>query len=130
MSSRAKGRRASGRRVGRNLAAKLLSPLPKDKAFHFYMDVDRPTGIYANSLLEFSQRLLEVDPQSVSFHVKRGDFQAWLSEIVGDGELASRVEGFKDSTLPPEELRRKVYDEVKARCDELSAALAGAKPSK
>ncbi|MGC8850296.1 MAG: DUF5752 family protein [Candidatus Bathyarchaeia archaeon] len=118
-----KGRRGSKRRVGRDLAARLLSTLSQDKAFHFYLDVDKPTGIYANSLQEFSQRLLEVDPKSVSFHLKRGDFGNWLSEAVGDKELASKIEGFKDLPLPIEELRSKVHNEVRARFDELSTAL-------
>ncbi|MEM3608439.1 MAG: DUF5752 family protein, partial [Candidatus Bathyarchaeia archaeon] len=106
------------RRIRRDLAARLLGPLSQDKAFHFYLGIDKPTGIYASSLLEFSQRLIEIDPESVSFHVKRGDFRNWLSETVGDEELASRIERLKDLALPSEELRSKVYNEVRARCEE------------
>jgi len=82
-----------------------------------------PTGKYADSLQDFCQRLLEVEPKSVAFHLERQDFQNWLREVVGDEELASGLSGFKGRGFGPEELRSRVYELVKSRCDELSSAL-------
>jgi hypothetical protein len=55
--------------------------------------------------------------------LEREDFQNWLREVVGDEELASDLSGLKGGMLQPEELRSKVQELVKSRCDELSSAL-------
>jgi hypothetical protein len=122
-SSKKKTRRARRRLTG-TLAKKLLSPVPKERAFAFYLEVGVPTAKYAESLQDFRQRLLEVDPQSVAFHLEREDFQNWLREVVGDQELASDLSRLKGAGLHPEQLRSRVYETVNSRCDELSAALA------
>jgi hypothetical protein len=83
-----------------------------------------PTAKYADSLQDFRERLLEVDPQSVAFHLEREDFQNWLREVIGDQDLASDLSRLKGAGLQPEELRSRVYEAVKSRCDELSAAAA------
>ncbi|HXZ97778.1 MAG TPA: DUF5752 family protein [Candidatus Acidoferrum sp.] len=122
--SKKKIRRARAKRRPTNtLARKLLSSVPKEQAFAFYLALGVPTGKYADSLQDFCQRLLEVEPQSVSFHFEREDFQNWLREAVGDEELASELSGLKGGGLHPEELRSRVYELVKSRCDELSSAL-------
>jgi hypothetical protein len=123
--SKKKTRRAPARRrLTGTLAKKLLSPVPEERSFAFYIEVGVPTAKYADSLQDFRQRLLEVDPRSVAFHLEREDFQNWLREVVGDQELASDLSGLKGARLHPEELRSRVYEVVKSRCDELSTALA------
>jgi hypothetical protein len=122
--SKKKIRRAPAkRRVTNTLARKLLGPVPKERSFAFYLELGVPTGKYADSLQDFCQRLLEVDPQSAAFHLEREDFQNWLREVVGDQELASDLSGLKGLGLQREELRSRVYELVKSRCDELSSAL-------
>ena len=101
-------------------AERMLSSVPREKAFNFYNGVGKPAGKHAASLQEFSQRLLEVDPSSVVFHLERDDFQKWLRQTIGDKELASTLSGFKGQGLSPEELRQKVQSEVKARFEGLS----------
>jgi hypothetical protein len=107
----------------KDVAKKLLSRVPQQQGFSFHLDMDTPTGKYADSLQDFCQRLLEVEPRSVSFHLEHGDFQNWLSQAIGDEELASKLSSLRGLGLPAEELKSKVYDEVKARCDELSTKL-------
>ncbi len=104
-------------------ARKLLSPVPQDKAFTFHLDMNTPTGKTANSLQAFCESLLEVEPNSITFHLEREDFQNWVNEVIGDKELAPRLSSLKGLTLSPEELKSKVYDVVKTRCDELSSLL-------
>jgi hypothetical protein len=51
------------------------------------------------------------------------DFQNWLTRLIGDEELASKLSSLRGIGLAPEELKPRVYNEVKARCDVLSAML-------
>jgi hypothetical protein len=115
---------AAKHRITSAFAGRLLSSVPSDKAFAFYSGLDMPAGKYAISLQDFCQCLLEVAPQSVAFHLEREDFQNWLRHVVGDNELASKLSGLRGTGLSPEELKSKVYDQVKLRLDQLSAALA------
>jgi hypothetical protein len=115
---------AAKHRITSAFAGRLLSSVPSDKAFAFYSGMDMPTGKYASSLQDLCQCFLEVAPQSVAFHLEREDFQNWLRHVIGDKELASKLSGLRGTGLSPEELRSKVYDMVKLRYDELSAALA------
>jgi hypothetical protein len=111
------------RKIARDVAERLLTPAPRDRGFSFYLGVDMPAGRHASNLREFSDRLLEVEPRSIFFHLERDDFQKWLVEVIGDRQLASKLSRLKGSELSPEDLRSRVYSEVKARCDELSAAI-------
>jgi hypothetical protein len=110
-------------KIARDVAQRLLTPAPRNKGFSFYLGVDMPAGRHASSLQDFRDRLLEVEPRSISFHLERDDFQKWLLEVIGDRQLASKLSRLKGSELSPEDLRSGVYSEVKARCDELSAAI-------
>jgi hypothetical protein len=111
------------RKIARDVAHRLLSSAPQNKGFSFYLGVDMPAGRHASNLQEFRDRLLEVEPRSVSFHLERDDFQKWLVEVIGDRELASRLSRLRSSELSPEDVKSRVYSEVKARFDELSAAM-------
>jgi hypothetical protein len=115
--------RRRGGRIRENDASKILARVPEGKGFNFYLSVDLPTGKYAGGLQDFCERLSEVEPRSVTFHLEREDFQKWLKEIVRDEELATTLSGFKGRGLGAEELQSKLHDAVKLRCDELSAAL-------
>jgi hypothetical protein len=109
--------------LDRELARNLMKPVREDESFKFYTEIDRPTGISAKSLESFCRCLLEVEPISVSFHLERQDFQEWLSLTIGDRELSSKLSGLRGLWLSSEEVKGKVYSEVKSRCDELSAIL-------
>jgi hypothetical protein len=115
--------RRGGRRIRESSASKILAAVPEGKGFNFYLSIDIPTGKYASGLQDFCEQLTEVEARSVAFHLEREDFQNWLRKIVGDDELATKLSDLKGRGLAPEELRTKVYDAVKLRCDELSAAL-------
>jgi hypothetical protein len=109
--------------LDRELARNLMKPVHEDKSFRFYTDIDKPTGISANSLESFCRCLLQVEPISVSFHLERQDFQDWLSLTIGDRELSSKLSGLRGLGLSSEEVKAKVYSEVKSRSDELSVLL-------
>jgi hypothetical protein len=105
--------------VSKELAKKILDPVSEEKAFNFYSDIDRPLGISASSIQEFSQRLKDLDPKSIAFHIHRNDFQKWFDDAIGDKEFAAKLSKFKNLKLPPEKMKNKIYDEVKKRMRQL-----------
>jgi hypothetical protein len=66
------------------------SGLPDDKTFKFYKGWGQYTGVSADGLIRFAAALETVEPASVEFHLQRGDFEKWLTEVVKDPELATR----------------------------------------
>lgn len=115
------------RELSKEDAARVLGPVPSDKAFYFYSDVGRPVGKSSKSLVEFSQVLVEVDPSVVRFHLERGDFERWL-KMLGDPVLADRFAALRGSSKPPAELRGEVSSDVKSRVDRLQK-IASSSPS-
>jgi DNA-binding MarR family transcriptional regulator len=100
------------------LAKKVLGKTSKEKAFHFYKGISQPTGILADSLDDFCEKLKMLDVKIVEFHTERGDFEAWVSSL-GDVELAKRLKVIRGTKLTGEALRKKIHGTIKSRCNEL-----------
>jgi hypothetical protein len=100
-------------------AQQILAYLPVEKSFHFYADVGKPLNVFAASLQDFCDKILKLDIGSIEFHTNRGDFEAWLTAL-GDVELARKTLLIKERKVSGEELRKKIYETVKHRCEELS----------
>jgi len=114
-----KGKEALGlSKIDRDLAIRLLSKVPQERAFHFYIEVDKPLMVSADSLTDFYEKIQNIDVKSIEFHTLRRDFELWI-HFLGDVELAKRLRAFRESNLTGEELRRKIYEAVKSRCEEL-----------
>jgi hypothetical protein len=107
-------------RIDRKQALQILSSVPKEKAFHFYRDVNQYLGTYASSLNDFCDKIRVVDAKSIEFHLPRGDFELWFLGL-GDFELAKRMSTLKGSGLLGEALRQRVYEVVRSRCKELES---------
>ncbi len=105
-------------KTDRKQALQILRSVPIDEAFHFYRDINQYLGIYANSLNEFRDKIQVVDATSIAFHLPRKDFESWFSGL-GDPELAKRMSAIRESGLLGEDLRKRVYEAVKSRCEEL-----------
>lgn len=95
-----------------------LTQLSPEKEFYFYTGINQYSGLHANSLLDFCEKLKITDPKSVEFHLARRDFEKWL-ESLGDRELAKKLGSIREKGASGEELRRLAYDAAKSRCDEL-----------
>lgn len=100
-------------------ARRILAYLPVEKSFHFYADIGKPLNVYVASLKDFCDKILKVDFSSIQFHINRGDFEAWFIEL-GDIELARKTLLIKEQNASVEELRKKLYEIVKNRCEELA----------
>jgi hypothetical protein len=106
----------------RDQITRILGTLTQDKAFHFYEDVGRPTGDSATSLTDFCGKINIVTPASLSFHLKRGDFENWTKNAIGDNELSSsiaKIRKAKAKWKSETTLRKKLYSVVRDRVVEL-----------
>ena len=99
-------------------AQKILSPVPYDRGFHFFMPDGHYSGETAMSLCTFLRDLGSVDAESIEFHFERADFQKWIRTTVGDEELAQRIDKL-DKNLREEALQKQLTDIVQKRISEL-----------
>jgi alpha-amylase len=104
------------------LAAKrLLRRLPAGMGFTFSYVFARSSGLTVNSLDEFYSALKTIKVSSIQYHMERGDFERWLSQVVGDNKLAAQIATVNSSKrkLKGEALRRKILAIFKRRLTEL-----------
>lgn len=69
-----------------------LRCVPPDLAFHF-SSPDRPAGYAAHSLQELANMLEFAPDDVVNYHMERGDFDRWVSQVIGDTKLAKEIRG-------------------------------------
>jgi len=120
-----KGRKALGfPEIDKEKAGGILAYLPVEKSFHFYIDIGKPLNIHAASLQDFCDKILKIDIGSIEFHINRGDFETWFMDL-GDMELARKTLLVKEQKMFGEELRQKLYEIVKSRCEELAEIRKG-----
>ncbi|MDH5532235.1 MAG: DUF5752 family protein [Candidatus Bathyarchaeota archaeon] len=100
-------------------AKRILRRLPAGGGFTFFHEFDQPSEWTVHSLDEFYSILKVVSFKSIRFHTKRGDFERWLRQVVGDEELADEMAEISNEKLSGKELRKRIVDVVKARIGEL-----------
>src|SRR5271157_53352 len=105
--------------ISREKAAEILAYQPMEKSFHFYADVGKPLNVHAPSLGDFSDKVLKIEFSSIEFHINRGDFEAWFAGL-GDTELARKTLLIREERMIGENLRRKLHEMVRNRCDSLA----------
>ena len=106
----------------------ILAQTPRDKAFHFYAGIGKPLNLYAHDLLEFCNKIGNVNTDSIEFHMNRGDFEAWFKAL-GDLELAKKTALLKERKLSAEELRQRIRETLENRCIALSKMAGQTVPS-
>ena len=87
--------------------------------FHFCIDVGDYTGISAASYEDFLTSIKQVNGKSLSFHVKRGDFERWVLDVLKDEKLAKEMGKLKKQKLRGQALRNRLYRIVSNRHKEL-----------
>jgi len=83
------------RSLSREEVTKILEAVTYNRAFYFYEGIGKPNGEFAVSLSDFCNKINTVSSESLAFHLKRRDFQNWISEVIGDVELANRMDKIK-----------------------------------
>ena len=104
------------------LAAKrLLRRLPAGMGFTFSYEFARSSALTVHSLHEFCSALKTIEVSSIQYHIERGDFERWLSQVVGDDKLADQIATVNSSKrrLKGEALRRKVLALTERRLKQL-----------
>jgi hypothetical protein len=104
----------------RREASKILATTQYMQGFHFNTAIGKHTEKTATNLREFAKILETIDESSIVFHFQRQDFQKWIKEILGDSELASRLDKIT-SPLSNKDLRNKLVETVRKRLTELTA---------
>ena len=89
--------------------------------FYFYVDIGKYTGVNAVSYEDFLACIKKVKVESLSFHVKRGDFEKWVSNALKDEKLAKEIGKLKNQKLWGQALRNRLYRIVSERHKELTS---------
>jgi hypothetical protein len=114
-----RGKQAIGLpQVDKNLAIKILSSLPLEKAFYFYSDMDQYSGVHADSFKDFVNKIQTIDLKSIEFHIPRKDFEFWISSL-GDAEFSKKLGMLRTKKLHGEDLRKELYEIANSRYEEL-----------
>lgn len=115
-----KGKQAIGLpTLDKDSAKNIIAPVPTEKAFHFYYNIDHYSGIHANSLEDFVDKIQTINLTSINFHLSRKDFENWIRSL-GEIELAKKIALIRTAKLSGENLRKKLYETVNSRYEELS----------
>jgi hypothetical protein len=117
-----KGREAIGIPEINNEEAKtILAHISQNKAFHFYAGLGKPLNLEARGLQDFCDKLPMVSSDSITFHLSRGDLEAWFTEL-GDLELAKKASVLKEKKLDGKQLHERLQHIIEERCITLSKA--------
>lgn len=104
--------------VDKAAAQKILSSVGFEKGFYFFIDIGKKTGEPALDLSGLYEELRVIELQSVRFHFQRKDFQNWVKDVLGDVELAQRIDMIK-TDLTDQDLRNELLKTVLTRFTEL-----------
>lgn len=105
--------------------ARILRKLPRENAFYFFTSIGNYTGENASSLEEFVDKVGEVNVKSLEFHLYRGDFEKWVSEVLEDGKLAEEIKGLKNLKPVGDTLRTQLCLIVSERFEKLKSEFRG-----
>jgi len=108
-------------KINPKLAKRILKTVLIQEAFLFFTGFGQFTGEFAPSLADLLKKLKKIPLKSIEFHFKRGDFERWIRETLGDEYLASKISKI-DMSTQGEELRAAIERMVKRRLDQLKAA--------
>jgi hypothetical protein len=102
--------------------SKILRILPREKAFYFFTSIGNYTGESAASLKEFMEKINHVNMKSLEFHLYRGDFEKWITEVLEDKKLAEDVGRLQKNNLLGDHLRNQLYMIVSRRYQQLTGS--------
>jgi hypothetical protein len=109
-----------GKVLKEEMNSQVLRTVPREKAFYFFTSLGNYTGESAASLKEFMDKINKVNVKSLEFHLLRGDFQKWMTEVLEDKKLALDFRKLQTSALPIESIRNQLFLTVSVRYRELA----------
>ncbi|MGP4057303.1 HAD hydrolase family protein [Mycobacterium sp. 4D054] len=69
--------------------------LPQERRFYF-QPTDGQAPAPAATMREFGEAMIRLAPETLRFHLERGDFSRWLRHTIADAELAAEVASWED----------------------------------
>ncbi|MBN2145920.1 MAG: HAD hydrolase family protein [Anaerolineales bacterium] len=103
----------------RHLHKYLRAPLPAPKRFYFHDENGRYLSRVAANLWEFCEICKELPLSSLEYHLRRGDFERWLADVLQDSELPRQVHKLSHRGISGEELRQALVTITSERYQEL-----------
>jgi hydroxymethylpyrimidine pyrophosphatase-like HAD family hydrolase/energy-coupling factor transporter ATP-binding protein EcfA2 len=88
--------------------------LPPDRSF-FFRGPAGALNLRAANLTRFVELAEGVDEATWAHHLGRGDYSAWMREMIKDPELATEIATLERAAAAPAESRRRVLDAIRAR---------------
>ncbi|MGB9728481.1 MAG: DUF5752 family protein [Thermoprotei archaeon] len=97
----------------------ILRKVDDEKAFYFYNDINAYTGIKANSLEEFAGVLPTLSVNVIDFHLKRGDFEKWVRDVLGDETLSKNISKVREKGFVGDDAKRELVKVISRRLKDL-----------
>jgi hypothetical protein len=107
----------------RHLHKYLRAPLPVNKQFHFNSRQSDRAIPNASSMYDFMRILPDVPPDVLDYHLRRGDFEAWVKSTLHDEDLARRIHKIANRHLEKNQINQALFDAVSSRYAELESLI-------
>ncbi len=89
--------------------------LPPDRSFYF-RGPQADLNLRAANLARFCELAEGVDEATWDHHLRRGEYSAWLREMIKDPELAQEADEVERARgLTPAEARRRILEAIRRR---------------
>ena len=86
--------------MAQETTSRILKIVPREKAFYFFTSIGNYAGASASSLKEFVTIIKDVDIKSLEFHLYRGDFDKWITDVLQDNTLAGEIKRLQTYNPP------------------------------
>ena len=104
-------------------ASRILRTVPREKAFYFFTSIGNYTGASASSLKEFMVIIKDVSIKSLEFHLYRGDFEKWMTDVLQDNVLAGEIKRLQKYNQTGSILRNQLSIVISERIKKLTGQL-------
>jgi hypothetical protein len=88
--------------------------------FHFYVSIGKYAGLSAASYEDFVKMIMQVKAESLNFHLERGDFEKWATDVLKDKKLTEEIAKIRNRKLHGQTLRNCLHKTVSSRLKELT----------
>lgn len=83
-----------------------------DQAFIFHSSSDICIGEEAKSLEELATKVKEIPFKSLQYHFLRGDFERWITDVIGNSKLAKQISKLREQNNIDSTLRDRLYKTI------------------
>ena len=88
--------------------------LPPDRSF-FFRGPTASLNLRAANLVRFVELAEGVDEATWAFHLERGEYSAWVRDMIKDPELAAEIAAVERAGLRPADSRPRILEQLRHR---------------